>query len=96
MVIGVSEPRQNEISIEALIVNNLANFNFDDMLLSFKIKGRCCWTMFEGIYQSSESKQFKPDDYENAESLGPFLASGVSSLKVSNCEGYVDEFTKYV
>ena len=88
--------RGSETSIEALIVNNLANFNFDDMLLSFKIKGRCCWTMFEGIYQSSESKQFKPDDYENAESLGPFLASGVSSLKASNCEGYVDEFTKYV
>lgn len=88
--------RGNETSIEALIVNNLADFNFDDMLLSFKIKGRCCWTMFEGIYQYSRSKQFKPDDYENAESLGPVLASGVSSLKVSNCEGYIDKFTRYV
>ena len=66
-------------------VPDLSKLSFDDRLISFEIKGPCCWKLFENYNFTGKHKAFSKGEYKSSTILGPDLAKEASSVLVTDC-----------
>jgi len=60
-------------------MKNLAGF--DNKMVSLKVSGDCCWTIFTDAAFGGEYENFSEGDYKSAVDLGKVLREGSSVIK---------------